>query len=324
LNNLGYSSTPWTQSQTSNSMTWNTETFAQNQNANAIRWGTMYNFRFRSNRPPQSVNATIGFYKTGDPITVQVQGPTPTSSAPPRSRADFDGDGKTDVSVFRGSEGNWYLNRSTAGFAAINWGLGSDVLTPGDFDGDNKTDTAIFRANPTNGQPDFYVLNSNGFTVSSASLGTTGDIPFVADYDGDSRADFCVRRPSDNTFYVIHANGTWYIAKSTDNSVITFNWGLSTDIPVFADYDGDNKDDMAVFRPSDGIWYIAKSSGGTTFMPFGTNGDVPVPGDYDGDGKDDQAVYRNGIWYMNSSTSGFGAAAFGLATDKAIPREYLP
>src|SRR5690606_6039891 len=38
-------------------------------------------------------------------------------SAPSDSRADFDGDGRTDVSVFRGSEGNWYLNQSTDGFA---------------------------------------------------------------------------------------------------------------------------------------------------------------------------------------------------------------
>jgi hypothetical protein len=37
----------------------------------------MYNFRFDSNRPPQTVNATIGFFKTGTPIIVQVQGPTP-------------------------------------------------------------------------------------------------------------------------------------------------------------------------------------------------------------------------------------------------------
>lgn len=81
LNSAGYSSTPWAQSQTSGAMTWNTETFAQNQNANAIRWGTMYNFRFDSNRPPQTMNATLGFFKTGQPITVQVQGPTPAAAA---------------------------------------------------------------------------------------------------------------------------------------------------------------------------------------------------------------------------------------------------
>jgi hypothetical protein len=76
LGNAGFSNEPWTQTQTSGAMTWSSETFAQNPNANAIRWGTMYNFRFDSNRPPQNVNATLGFFKTGQPITVQVQGPS--------------------------------------------------------------------------------------------------------------------------------------------------------------------------------------------------------------------------------------------------------
>ena len=63
----GFSNTPWTANQTANALSWNTETFAQNQNANAIRFGTLYNFRFDSNRPPQAANATIGFFKTGNP-----------------------------------------------------------------------------------------------------------------------------------------------------------------------------------------------------------------------------------------------------------------
>jgi hypothetical protein len=87
FNNLGYSSTPWTVAQTSNSITWTTETFAQNQNANAIRWGTMYNFRFDADQPPASTNATVGFFKTGSPMMVAIQAPagggtpTPTPTA---------------------------------------------------------------------------------------------------------------------------------------------------------------------------------------------------------------------------------------------------
>ena len=76
VGNTGYSNAPWTQTQSGSAMTWSSETFAQNQNANAIRWGTMYNFRFDSNRPPQTTNATIGFFKTGAPIIVQIQGPS--------------------------------------------------------------------------------------------------------------------------------------------------------------------------------------------------------------------------------------------------------
>jgi hypothetical protein len=89
FNNQGYSSMPWAVTQASNSITWNSETFAQNQNANAIRFGTLYNFRFDADQPPQSANATVGFFKTGSPITVAIQAPaggatpTPTATATP-------------------------------------------------------------------------------------------------------------------------------------------------------------------------------------------------------------------------------------------------
>ena len=84
FNNQGYSSMPWAVTQTSDSITWNSETFAQNQNANAIRFGTLYNFRFDADQPPQSADATVGFFKTGSPTTVAIQAPaggaTPTAT----------------------------------------------------------------------------------------------------------------------------------------------------------------------------------------------------------------------------------------------------
>jgi hypothetical protein len=90
FNNQGYSSAPWTVTQAIDSITWNSETLAQNQNANAIRFGTLYNFRFDSDQPPQSANGTVGFFKTGSPIAVAIQAPaggtptpTPTSSPTP-------------------------------------------------------------------------------------------------------------------------------------------------------------------------------------------------------------------------------------------------
>jgi hypothetical protein len=83
VGNAGFSNAAWTSTQTSDAQSWNTETFAENPNANAIRFGTLYNFRFDSNRPPQAVNATIGFFKTGTPIAVGVQGPSPDGSVSP-------------------------------------------------------------------------------------------------------------------------------------------------------------------------------------------------------------------------------------------------
>ena len=93
FNNLGYSSTPWTVTQDASSITWNSETLAQNQNANAIRYGTLYNFRFDADQPPQNANATVGFFKTGSPMMVAIQGPmgggtpTPTPTASPTPTA---------------------------------------------------------------------------------------------------------------------------------------------------------------------------------------------------------------------------------------------
>src|SRR5438093_3770325 len=94
FNNQGYGSTPWNVIQDGSSITWSTETFAQNQNANAIRFGTLYNFRFDADQPPQSANATVGFFKTGSPITVGIQAPssgtptpTPTGSPTPTPTA---------------------------------------------------------------------------------------------------------------------------------------------------------------------------------------------------------------------------------------------
>jgi len=90
FNNQGYSSTPWTFTQGITSAIWNCETFAQNQNANAVRWGTLYNFRFDSPAAPSTATANIGFFKTGAPVSVEVQAPfqsdttptaTPTSTA---------------------------------------------------------------------------------------------------------------------------------------------------------------------------------------------------------------------------------------------------
>jgi len=281
-----------------------------------------------------------------------------------KSIADYDGDGRTDVSVFRPSTGTWYLNRSLSGFGAINWGISTDTLIPGDYDGDGKADYAIFRPVDTPGISDFYVLNSNGFTFNGYSHGLTTDLPVAGDFDADGKNDIVVFRPSTGTWYLWEtttqttrsaqfgstgdvpmamdndgdgkanlavfrpSTNTWYIAKPTGTPAQNFDavqWGLSGDILVPADYDGDGKADVAVFRPSNGTWYTRRSSdNGVTFTQFGASGDVPVPGDYDGDGKADTAVFRSGDWYLNRTTSGFAAQTFGVATDKPIPAAYHP
>ena len=272
-------------------------------------------------------------------------------------RADFDGDGKSDLSVFRPSEGNWYLDRSTAGFAAINWGLSGDVLVPGDYDGDGKTDTAIFRVSDSAGVADFYILNSNGFTLTGLEWGSTGDIPVVGDYDNDDKADAAIWRPSTGEWFILKSGGgvtitpwgttgetpivgdfngdgsddltvrggTMWKTSFTGGGTQTVDFGMASDLIVPADYDGDGEDDIATFRPSDGVWRILRSSDSVTlFIVWGLSTDIPVPGDYDGDGNDDVAIYRNGTWYMLQSTNGSTIGTFGLSSDLPVAKAYIP
>jgi uncharacterized delta-60 repeat protein len=263
--------------------------------------------------------------------------------------ADFDGDGKSDISVFRPADRTWYLQQSNAGFSAYPFGLSTDRLVPADYDGDGKTDAAVYR------DGSWYILGSlTGFRA--IQFGLSEDIPQPADFDGDGLTDIAVFRPSSGTWFTLNivtsqfratrfgsaedrptvgdydgdgkadisvfrpSDAVWYRLNSSNNQFSATRFGLSEDQPVATDYDGDGKTDIAVFRPSEGNWYFLNSSDGQ-FVGFhwGNSTDKPVPGDYDGDGKADYGVYRDGVWYLQQSMSGFTAATFGLTDDKPLP-----
>jgi uncharacterized delta-60 repeat protein len=265
-----------------------------------------------------------------------------------RTRFDFDGDGKADVSVFRPSDRIWYLDQSTNGFSATQWGLSTDKLTPADYDGDGRTDISIYRDgiwywlnssdNSFNmlqfGLPNdipvpadyfsgggrselavfrngtWWILNLFDNQVRTIQFGIASDKPVPADYDGDGRAD-----------QAIYRDGEWHLNRSAQGYTVA-NFGLATDKPIAADYDGDGKTDVAVYR--DGAWYLLQSTNGFAAFSWGIASDILAPADYDGDGKTDAAVFRNGVWYLLQSTSGFSIQQFGLANDKPVPAAYLP
>jgi hypothetical protein len=287
-------------------------------------------------------------------------GPVAGIAIAKNKRADFDGDGKSDISVWRPETGVWYIiNSSNSSYTILNFGLSTDVLAPGDYDGDGKTDFAVWR--PSDGVWHLYSRS----IYRSFAFGADGDIPVPADYDGDGRTDAAVFRPSTGVWYIWNSSdsrgtsytivqfglngdkpvagdydgdgradiaifrpssGEWWLNRSTAG-VIAAAFGSSTDKPVPADFTGDGKTDIAYWRPATGEWFILRSEDASYFsVPFGQTGDVPAVGDFDGDNKSDIGVFRpdTGVWYVSQSQAGVLITQFGFAADRPVPTAYTP
>jgi len=179
------------------------------------------------------------------------------------------------------------------------------------------------------------ITTSAGPTPSPTPTPTPGPTPTASpdapvDINGDGRTDFTVIR---NTGTGASGQATWYTLLSGGNPLAPADWGLASDVFVPADYDGDRRDDLAVWRPAaQGTFYIIQSQTSTIRIEnFGTTGDDPtVVADYDGDNRDDIAVYRDGaaagaqsVWfYRQQSNPNFTRVEWGQNGDSPAPGDY--
>jgi hypothetical protein len=248
----------------------------------------------------------------GQTFTVNQAAGVACNCTVPKPIFDFDGDGKTDLSIFRPAVGEWwYLKSSHVGNSTFQFGSSTDKLVPADYTGDGKTDIAFFRPSTS----EWFILRSEDNSFFSFPFGAGGDVPAPADYDGDGKSDPAVFRPSSTT---------WFISLSSGGTSIR-QFGVNGDVPTVADYDGDGKSDIAIYRPSSGQWWLQRSAAGTIAFQFGASADKPVQGDYTGDGKTDVAFYRpsSGEWFvLRSEDNSYYSAPFGSTGDIASPGDY--
>jgi hypothetical protein len=241
--------------------------------------------------------------------------------------ADFDGDGKDDIAVWRAEANNskyFILQSSTNTLRTVRFGIpNDDPYIVQDYDGDGIDDPAIFRKPDALGaQAFFWWLGSYGATKNvevpirwgSSGDGTTangvGDIAYPGDFNGDGKADFVVYRNTGTTpnrgVFLIHYGTGGFDAPSTNDASVRF--GLAADVVVPGDWDGDGATDFGIsrFEGANLFWYVMRMSNQTTYskQPWGRVGDTEVQGDYDGDGKTDYAIWRasgtdpKGVFYI--------------------------
>jgi parallel beta-helix repeat protein len=243
---------------------------------------------------PYGIDTTSGFASATDQLPlIWVSMPSPTPGPTPETMSvdsgDYDGNGTSEIAIFRRSSGMWSVRNLTR----VYFGNSTDALVPADYNGDGTSDIAIFREN--GGM--WSVRNLTRFF-----LGGTEDQPVPGDYNDGGIAKAGIFRPS---------SGLWSIRNLTRVYL-----GSAGDAVIPGYYNADHAKDIAIFRGSGGMWSVRN----ITRFYFGASTDALVPGDYNGVGKWEGGIFRGstGLWSIRNVTRIY----LGSTGDWALPADY--
>jgi hypothetical protein len=210
----------------------------------------------------------------------------------PGLEADYDGDGRDDLTVVRdiGTSWQWFILRSSNNtFLSPVFGSSSTdtPIAGADYDGDGKADLTVLRGAPSTQYFIGDAVTANLILVQQWGNYNT-DYYVVGDFLGDSKADFAVWRG-----FGSGTNGNWYIKENGGSGVVITQFGIPgtsavRDFALCGDYNGDGKSDIAVYRRSDKTFYWLNSpvfdpsalQSYTMTFPPGTgaiSGEFPIP-----------------------------------------------
>ena len=236
-----------------------------------------------------------------------------------------------------------YQPSNYAGLATPEPGGQDNFPTPGGGLASYPTGFGVFNGTAPNGTWRLLVVDDQAIDTLSLPSGWSIDITTSGavatqnhvDFNGDGKTDNVVVR---NTGGGAGGQITWFINLTGTATTYGSAWGISSDFFVPEDYDGDNKTDIAIYRPGAAnvaAFYILNSATNTLRIDvFGQSGDEPrVVGDYDGDGKADPAVYRAGAnsgdqstWFfrgsLNNPSGNIAYVPWGLNGDFPAPGDY--
>jgi hypothetical protein len=240
----------------------------------------------------------------------------------------------TKIGVFRPDTGEWFLDRSGNGqwdgcnvdTCIASFGQPDDLPVAGSWSGNGASNIGTFNAATGSWRLD---TNGNGVWDGCAvdtcvnAFGQPGDLPVTRELSRLNGNIIGTFRPRTVTFVKgrrVVKRGLWNFDLNANS---TFD-GCSADecdtfgtldaLPVVGDWNGTGQEEVGVFLPRKGLWYLDSNGNGTLdrcrvdtcLGKFGTRGDLPVVGDWDGTGKVRVGVFRSstGEWLLDMNGNG--------------------